>query len=175
MENGRPVRAEDFITGWLTGDQVSGRPMGLVTGADGALYVSDDNKGFIYRVTATQRPAPGAAAREVLTRPLPALDGARLTSQLVEVTYAPGGWSAAHRHPCPVVGYVLEGTVRMQLSGQEPRTYRAGESFFETPADVHAVSENASPTTPARLLAFFTCDREGPRSVPVPDAPGGSR
>jgi quercetin dioxygenase-like cupin family protein len=153
MENGRPVRAEDFITGWLTGDQVSGRPMGLVTGADGALYVSDDNKGFI----------------------LPALDGARLTSQLVEVTYAPGGWSAAHRHPCPVVGYVLEGTVRMQLSGQEPRTYRAGESFFETPADVHAVSENASPTTPARLLAFFTCDREGPRSVPVPDAPGGSR
>jgi glucose/arabinose dehydrogenase len=28
-----------------------GRPAGLITGADGALYVSDDNKGFIYRVT----------------------------------------------------------------------------------------------------------------------------
>jgi glucose/arabinose dehydrogenase len=50
MENGRPVRSEDFITGWLSGDTVTGRPAGIVTGADGALYVSDDNKGFIYRV-----------------------------------------------------------------------------------------------------------------------------
>lgn len=52
MENGRPVRSEDFITGWLVGETVTGRPVGIVTGADGALYVSDDNKGFIYRVAA---------------------------------------------------------------------------------------------------------------------------
>ena len=31
--------------------QVLGRPAGLVTGADGALYISDDNKGFVYRVS----------------------------------------------------------------------------------------------------------------------------
>jgi quercetin dioxygenase-like cupin family protein len=115
----------------------------------------------------------------VLARALPALDGTRLKAQLVEVQYAPGGWSASHRHPCPVVGYVLEGAVRMQLAGKEARVYRAGESFYETPGDVHAVSENASPTAPARFLAFFTCDRDGPRSIPVPDAapvdPGGPR
>jgi glucose/arabinose dehydrogenase len=52
MENGRPVRNEDFVTGWLVGDTVTGRPAGIVTGADGALYVSDDNKGFVYRVFA---------------------------------------------------------------------------------------------------------------------------
>jgi glucose/arabinose dehydrogenase len=52
MENGRPTRSEDFITGWLVGETVTGRPVGIVTGADGALYVSDDNKGFIYRVAA---------------------------------------------------------------------------------------------------------------------------
>jgi glucose/arabinose dehydrogenase len=52
MENGRPVRSEDFVTGWLNGDTVTGRPVGIVTGADGALYVSDDNKGFIYRISA---------------------------------------------------------------------------------------------------------------------------
>ena len=52
MENGKPVRSEDFITGWLAGETVTGRPVGIVTGADGALYVSDDNKGFIYRVSA---------------------------------------------------------------------------------------------------------------------------
>jgi glucose/arabinose dehydrogenase len=35
---------------WLNGEAVSGRPVGIVSGADGALYVSDDNKGFVYRV-----------------------------------------------------------------------------------------------------------------------------
>ena len=50
MKDGRPVGLEDFMTGWLKDGVVSGRPAGLATGADGALYVSDDNKGFIYRV-----------------------------------------------------------------------------------------------------------------------------
>jgi len=50
MKDGLPVRLEDFVTGWLKGGVVSGRPAGLATGADGALYVSDDNKGFIYRI-----------------------------------------------------------------------------------------------------------------------------
>jgi glucose/arabinose dehydrogenase len=59
MKDGKPAAAEDFITGWLKngpstalgGGEVSGRPAGLATGRDGALYVSDDNKGFIYRVS----------------------------------------------------------------------------------------------------------------------------
>jgi glucose/arabinose dehydrogenase len=50
MKDGRPVELEDFVTGWLKDGVVSGRPAGLATGADGALYVSDDNKGFIYRI-----------------------------------------------------------------------------------------------------------------------------
>jgi glucose/arabinose dehydrogenase len=51
MKDGRPEGIEDFVTGWLKSDAVSGRPAGLATGADGALYVSDDNKGFIYRIS----------------------------------------------------------------------------------------------------------------------------
>ena len=50
MKDGRPSGIEDFATGWLQDGVVFGRPAGLATGADGALYVSDDNKGFIYRV-----------------------------------------------------------------------------------------------------------------------------
>src|SRR5262245_2501686 len=50
MKNGRPAAVEDFATGFLKDGLVLGRPAGLATGADGALYVSDDNKGFIYRI-----------------------------------------------------------------------------------------------------------------------------
>jgi len=50
MKDGRPAGLEDFATGWLKDGIVLGRPAGLATGADGALYVSDDNKGFIYRI-----------------------------------------------------------------------------------------------------------------------------
>ena len=51
MKDGRPAGIEDFATGWLKNGVVSGRPAGLMTGADSALYISDDNKGFIYRVS----------------------------------------------------------------------------------------------------------------------------
>jgi len=50
MKDGRPTALEDFATGFLKDGVVLGRPAGLATGADGALYVSDDNKGFIYRI-----------------------------------------------------------------------------------------------------------------------------
>ncbi len=44
--------AEDFATGWLvSNDNAFGRPVGLAVGPDGALYVSDDKGGMIYRIT----------------------------------------------------------------------------------------------------------------------------
>ena len=55
MKGGRPVGLEDFVSGWLKNDVVSGRPAGLAVGADGALYVSDDNKGFIYRIAYNEK------------------------------------------------------------------------------------------------------------------------
>ncbi len=55
MQNGKPVGVEDFATGWLKGNDFNGRPAGLITGADGALYISDDNKGFVYRVSYSKK------------------------------------------------------------------------------------------------------------------------
>jgi quercetin dioxygenase-like cupin family protein len=98
---------------------------------------------------------------------LPALDGQRLEATIVEVTYPPGGANPAHRHPCPVIGYVLEGAVRMQVKGQPERIFKPGETFSETPSDVHLVSTNASQDAPARFLAYFVCDRKTPFSVPA--------
>jgi glucose/arabinose dehydrogenase len=50
MKDGRPSGIDNFVSGFLKDGVVLGRPAGLATGRDGALYVSDDNKGFIYRI-----------------------------------------------------------------------------------------------------------------------------
>jgi glucose/arabinose dehydrogenase len=47
----RPPRVEDFATGWRTGDRVWGRPVDVLAGRDGALYVSDDHGGRVLRIT----------------------------------------------------------------------------------------------------------------------------
>lgn len=45
----RPV--ENFAVGWLKEDNsASGRPVDVVVGSDGALYISDDKGGVIYRI-----------------------------------------------------------------------------------------------------------------------------
>lgn len=41
----------DFATGWLRDGSMSGRPVGLAVGPDGALYLSDDAAGLIYRIS----------------------------------------------------------------------------------------------------------------------------
>jgi quercetin dioxygenase-like cupin family protein len=105
--------------------------------------------------------------RVALTRALPALDGTHLKVTLVEVTYRPGESSHPHSHPCPVVGYVIAGAVRMQVKGEKETIYKAGDSFYEAPRRVHVVSANASHTEPATFLAYFVCDHEEPLSAPV--------
>ena len=99
----------------------------------------------------------GATVKMIAKEELPNLPGQRLTA--VVVTYAPGARSTRHHHDGSVWAYVLSGAVRSQNSATGPvRVYRAGESFFEPPGSEHLVSENASATEPARLLAIQIAD-----------------
>jgi quercetin dioxygenase-like cupin family protein len=106
-------------------------------------------------------------AQVTLSQALPSLDGSRLKASLVEVTYAPGGYSAPHSHPCPVIVYVLQGTLREQVQGEPEAVYKAGQSFYEPPGGVHMVSHNESKTEPAKFLAYFICDNDRPLSTPL--------
>ena len=112
--------------------------------------------------------APDARTRIVFSQSLPQLDAAHLKVTTVEVTYPPGGSSTPHSHPCPVIGYVLRGAVRMQVKGGPASVYRPGDSFYEAPDGVHLVSANASTKEPAVFLAYFICDHPGPLSVKAP-------
>jgi len=86
------------------------------------------------------------------------LNGEQLSVTVVEVNYGPGESSTPHSHPCPVIGYVLEGALRTQVKGEPLAIYKAGETFYEAPNGVHLVSANASDKERARLLAYFVCD-----------------
>jgi quercetin dioxygenase-like cupin family protein len=123
----------------------------------------------------TQQAENSERARIVLQRALPKMDGERLKVTLVEVNYGPGESSSPHSHPCPVIGYVAAGALRTQVRGEREAVYKAGESFYEPANGVHEVSGNASQTEPARLIAYFVCDRDAPLSVAAPEAagPGG--
>jgi len=73
---------------------------------------------------------------------------------IVTVEYAPGGETKKHRHDVAIFAYVLEGSVESQLGNEELKTYKKGDTWYEPPGTIHAVSRNASSTQPAKLLVF---------------------
>lgn len=89
---------------------------------------------------------------------LPNVPGKSIKGVLVE--YAPGGSTPAHTHAKSAFIYatVLEGAIRSKVNDGPVKTYKKGENFSENPGDKHAISENASKTKPAKLLAVFVVD-----------------
>lgn len=51
LEGARAVAYETFADGWLRGTTASGRPADVLVMPDGALLVSDDKGGRIYRIS----------------------------------------------------------------------------------------------------------------------------
>jgi glucose/arabinose dehydrogenase len=51
LKNNEPVSYEVFAEGWLQGSKVWGRPVDVLVMPDGALLISDDHGGKIYRIS----------------------------------------------------------------------------------------------------------------------------
>ncbi len=97
------------------------------------------------------------AVRPVMSEKLPNVPGKSLSAVLV--SYPPGGKSIKHQHAGSVFAFVMSGAIRSENSATGPaKVYKAGEAFFEPPGSEHLVSENASATEPASLLAVFVAD-----------------
>ena len=95
------------------------------------------------------------------------LNGQGITNKEVQieiVTFAPRGISSPHRHPCPTFGYLLQGELESVFEGIR-HIYKAGDSFYETPNGLHAVTRNNSESEPAKLLVFFINDPSKPNSI----------
>ena len=78
----------------------------------------------------------------------------------------PGNGSPAHRHPgSHTVGYILEGTYEVKINDGPVRQLKSGEVFYEAPNALHAVSRNASNSTPVKYLVIQVSDTTKPATV----------
>jgi len=96
----------------------------------------------------------------LMTRDLAGIAGKEAIVLTVE--YAPGESSQPHRHDANVFVYVLEGMITMQVKGGVPVTLHPGQTYYESPSDIHTVSANASKTAPAKFLVFIVKDKGAP-------------
>ena len=114
----------------------------------------------------TSSSAQQSVATALFQTDLPDIEGREAV--ILEVEYPPGVASSSHRHNAHTFVYVLEGTVIMQVAGSEPQTLVAGQTFYETPDDVHSVSRNASDTESAKILVLFIKQKGAAMTEPAP-------
>ena len=128
-------------------------------GVGGAKETTVPEKGSVAPAAeGPRRAALGETVTRLADQPVPNIPGKRLLVYAVD--YAPGGYSASHRHAGSafIYAYVVSGEVRSQVNDEPVRVYKAGEQWFENPGAHHRVSENASATKPARLIAVIILD-----------------
>lgn len=110
--------------------------------------------------------ALGETVKTVFERAIPNIPGKNLIA--IEVTYAPGGKSVSHIHAKSafIYAHVLSGAIRSQVGDEPAKVYQAGENWYENPGSHHRISENASATEPASLLAVIVADPGDTLTVP---------
>jgi quercetin dioxygenase-like cupin family protein len=79
--------------------------------------------------------------------------------------FIPGGVAGKHTHPGEEFGYIIEGTLELDVAGQPPRTLKAGDSFF-VPAGVVHDGKNVG-SGPAKVLATYVVEKGKPVASPA--------
>lgn len=101
----------------------------------------------------------------LMSKDLPEVPGREVL--MITVEKAPGGADPIHRHNAHGFIYVLEGSLVMQVEGGKEVTLTPGQTFYESPSDIHVVGRNASNTKPVKFLGFLVKDKGAPVLVPV--------
>jgi quercetin dioxygenase-like cupin family protein len=132
------------------------------------------SRGRLHSLAASRPRALGREHAELTSRetvtvaadePIPNLPGKRLVA--ISSTTPQG--DARPRTVTPARLSSTPTSSRARSGASEPaRVYRAGEAWFESPGSHHRVSENASDTRPARLLAVLIVDAADKQLV-IPD------
>ncbi len=83
---------------------------------------------------------------------------------VARVDFQPGAEISRHTHPGEELGYVLEGTLTLQIEGKPPVTLKAGDVFFVEAGRVHA---GRNGNTPGKVLATYVVEKGKPLATAV--------
>jgi quercetin dioxygenase-like cupin family protein len=72
-----------------------------------------------------------------------------------EIMFRPKQKTGLHKHPCPVLSYIAEGTAFVQVEGQDPKIFQAGSAVYEPANKVILHFDNPSDTEPLRFICFY--------------------
>jgi quercetin dioxygenase-like cupin family protein len=95
-----------------------------------------------------------------------AIPGTELEGVTTVAVIPPGASSARHSHPGADFGYLIEGTIVLQVDGNPPLTVHAGEVFFTERGRIHNARNIGA--TPARAVDTYVIDKGKPGITPAP-------
>lgn len=77
-----------------------------------------------------------------------------------EINLAPGQQGPLHKHPCPVVGYIVSGSILFQVKGDSAVILKAGDPFYEPADKIISHFDNASKEAPAKFILNYLMSTE---------------
>lgn len=72
-----------------------------------------------------------------------------------EIVFQPKQMTGLHRHPCPVISYVAEGTIKFQIRGEKMQVIHAGQVCYEPAGAIVEHFDNASDHEPAKFIPYY--------------------
>ena len=72
-----------------------------------------------------------------------------------EVVFQPKQMTGLHRHPCPVISYVVEGTIKFQIGGEKVHIIHTGQVSYEPAGAIIEHFDNTSDSAPARVILYY--------------------
>ena len=157
--NQRPNKSHQPPAGTSRREHVSGKSTTMVALAVLVACILAISGSLIAQAKAEETITP------LLTNDLAGVAGKEVLMYTVD--FPPGFSSPIHRHNAQVSVYVLEGSVVMQVRGGKEVTLGPGQSFYESPNDIHIVSRNASSTKPAKFLVSLIHEKGAPLVIPA--------
>lgn len=79
---------------------------------------------------------------------------------IARADFDPDGIVGRHTHPGEEMGYIIEGTVQLEIDGKPPVISKAGDVYFIPAGAVHAARNVGK--TPAKVLATYIVEKGKP-------------
>lgn len=89
------------------------------------------------------------------------IEGRTISSvKIVEIEFPAGQKGVYHKHPCPVVGYIVAGNCLLQVEGEPAKILTTGDAFYE-PAETPIIHfDNYSDKEPMKFIAYYLLNGE---------------